>query len=181
MPVSRTHNCFLWKRWGRGIAFCSWPINAVINGANFTWTLRIITSCSPSPSSCLYGSTDNVFASLMRVQQRHRGQWRVKSGTTSHLGLQSGTPRRYLQRPLKARQRLTQSWPSPRCPLLTCVDLKCYPVYLCHNNVSLVGVMEMIFQVHLPANIIEKINQISVFNSVSGDKLILFYLNYIFF
>lgn len=35
----------------------SQPINSVINGANFTWTLRIITSCSPSlPSSCLYGS-----------------------------------------------------------------------------------------------------------------------------
>lgn len=30
-------------------------INGVINGANFTWTLRVITSCFPShPSLCLY-------------------------------------------------------------------------------------------------------------------------------
>lgn len=35
---------------------------------------------------------DNVFASLMRVPQRDRGQWRVKPRTTSHLGLQPGTP-----------------------------------------------------------------------------------------
>lgn len=45
------------RRGGRGVASCGRPINGVINGANFTWTLQIITSCSPSPpSSCLYVS-----------------------------------------------------------------------------------------------------------------------------
>lgn len=56
------------------------PINAVINGANFTWTLRIITSCSPSPpSSCQCRSQPGRrVAPLMRVQDRDGGQRRVK-------------------------------------------------------------------------------------------------------
>lgn len=50
-PTSVSRPVLEWIQWGR-----QWGradlINDVINGANFTWTPRIITSCSPSPSSC---------------------------------------------------------------------------------------------------------------------------------
>lgn len=61
---------------------------------------------------------DNVCASLMRVLQRNRGQRRVKSRSTSHLGLRPGTRRCYLQQP-----RLHDLLQSIR--YCQCVDTKC--------------------------------------------------------
>lgn len=55
LEVTESHAklCFRWKRQKSEITF--WPINVVINGDNFTWTLWIITSGWPPPRFCLCG------------------------------------------------------------------------------------------------------------------------------
>ena len=79
------------KRRGRSLRSADDHINVVINGANFKWTLTDGYFLFPVllPPVCTETNVFNVFASLMRVRQTHRGHWRVKGSDDGSSGTEA--------------------------------------------------------------------------------------------
>lgn len=138
VAVSRAHNCFSWRRQRRGIAFCRWPINGVINGANFTWTLRIITSHSPSPpSSCLYGSQSGECVCF--TNESPAGTQRTVEGKATDDKSSGTAAWRTEMRSAAAAESAAAAHAAVTffhsVHRWQCVDLSHYPAYLSHNDI----------------------------------------------